>query len=88
MPGIKKRSGGRRPGAGSGGARSGAGRRIQRINLDKSTASELRVLILNRRSLGSEIDEHQFVANLIHEAWHEYDMSIQQSVEQMEEFIL
>lgn len=87
MAGIKQRSGGRRPGAGSGGARAGAGRPVQRIQLSKEIATELRVLILNLRSSGSQIDENQFVANLIHEKWHEYDNEIQKAVEAMEEFI-
>lgn len=78
--------GGRRPGAGSGGARPGAGRPVNRIHLDKDAAQKLRILVLNRRSLGSEIDEHQFVANLIHEWYDDYEQSIEDAMEEMEEF--
>lgn len=79
--------GGRRPNAGSGGVRPGAGRPVQRIHLDKDTALSLRILVQNRQSLGSEIDEHQFVANLIRAFYADYEESIEDAMEWLGDFV-
>lgn len=94
MAGTKNKSGGPRPGNPNGtrgrydrSKSKKTGPPVRNIHLDKDAATELRILLLARRSLGSDIDEDLLVKSFIHEKWIEYDQSIQASVEQMEEFI-
>lgn len=94
MSGTKNKSGGPRPGNPNGTRgqydrtrAKKSGPLKQNISLRREYAQELRILLRNRQSLGSDIDEDRLVESLIHEKWLEYDQSIQASVEQMEEFI-
>lgn len=79
MAGIKGKSGG--------GGR-GAGRLRSRITLNKDSARMVKTLVSNLRSAGSQIDENQFVNQLIAEKWQEYNQGIESAIEEMGEFIL
>ena len=76
------------PRPGNGGARAGTGALVRRLQLDKKTAQELRILLLARRGATSnaELQPVDVVSQLIHAAWLEYDSSIQQSVEEVEKW--
>ena len=94
MPGTKNKSGGPRPGNPNGtrgqydrSKSKKSGPPIRNIHLSRSVALELRILLRNRQSLGSDIDEDHLVEQLIHEKWTEYDQSIQQAVSEMEEYV-
>ena len=93
MAGTKGRSGGSRPGNPNkkrgvydrSKARK-AGAPTQNIHISKSAARMLRILLLNRRALGSNIDENGLVESLIEEMWREYDQSIQKAIEGLSEY--
>lgn len=88
MSGVKGRSGGSKRGSrpNNGGARTGSGRPVRRIQLPKDSALELRILVLNAKSMGSQMDEHQFVAMLIRERWVQYDSHINNIVSELSEY--
>lgn len=93
MAGTKNKSGGPRPGNPNGtrgrydrSKSKKTGPPVRNIHLDKDAASELRTLLLNRNSLGSDIDEDLLVKSFIHEKWIEYDRSVQAAVGTLEQF--
>ncbi len=93
MTGTKNKSGGPRPGNPNGtrgrydrSKSKKTGPPTQNIHLDRDGAKKLRILLLNRRSLGSDIDEDKLVAQFIHEKWTEYNRAVQAAVETLEQF--
>lgn len=93
MAGTKNKSGGPRPGNPNGtrgrydrSKSKKTGPPVRNIHLDKDAARELRILLLNRNSLGSDIDEDLLVKSFIHEKWIEYDSAVQAAVETLEQF--
>ena len=93
MPGTKNKSGGPRPGNPNGtrghydrSKSRKTGPPVRNIHLDKDAASELRILLLARCSLGGDIDEDLLVKSFIHEKWIEYDRTVQAAVETLEQF--
>lgn len=71
----------------SGGGGRGAGRLRSRITLTKETARMVKILVSNLRPAGSQIDENQFVNQLVAEKWQDYDRGIESAIEEMGEFI-
>lgn len=94
MTGTKGRSGGSRPGNPNkkrgiydrSKARK-AGPPTQNLHISKDAARKLRILLLNRRSFGSSLNEDGLVESWIEEKWHEYDQSIQQTVEEFGQYV-
>lgn len=87
---AKSTWGGSRPGNPNktrGGARTGAGRMVRRIQLDKDTAAQLRTLVMNRRAVTDNpaLSEDEFVSGLIRAAYAEYDAAVQEAVEMVED---
>ena len=54
---------------------------MRRIHLNKEASIELRTLLANVRSMGSQMNEHQYVEMLIREKWAEYDSDVQKAAE-------
>ena len=74
--------GGSRPGNPNkkrGGARTGAGRMVRRIQLDKDTAGQLRTLVMNRRAVtgNQELSEDEFEIGVIRSAYAEYAAAVE-----------
>ena len=90
MPITKGKSGGSLKGSrpNNGGARTGSGALVRRIRLSRDAATELRILLLNRRALGGDVDSHRLVDAFVHEKWIEYDVSIERATEALGEAIL
>ena len=93
MSGAKNKSGGPRPGNPNGtrgqydrSKSKKSGPPIRNIHLSRSAAIELRILLRNRQSLVSDIDETILVEQFIHEKWRDYDRSIQDAGETLERF--
>lgn len=84
-----KKHGGSRPGNPRGlrgGPRSGSGPTVRRIQLDKETAQELRILTLRRRGVTGDnnVQAVDIVTHLIHAAWLELDARFQEGTEDVQ----
>lgn len=84
-----RKHGGSRPGNPRGlrgGPRPGTGPTVRRIQLDKETAQELRILTLRRRGVtgNKNIQPVDIVTHLIHAAWLELDAQFQSDAENIQ----
>lgn len=74
----------------SGGARTGSGPTVRRLQLSKEAAQELRILTSHRRALTNNqaLQPADIATQLIHAAWLEYDAMIQAAQATAEEYDL
>lgn len=72
----------RRPDDNRGGARPGAGALVRRLQLDKDTAQQLRIMTLARRGVsGNNLRPVDVATDLIRAAFAEYEAGIEHAVD-------